>query len=251
MSTVVLTRQPSQAGDLEAGLRAAGHRIEFFPVTDFELPENVRELQIGLDQFGSGMYQWLLLTSANAVRALHRGSWDGLVPSTTSIAVTGPGTARVLADIGCHTAPWMPREASAHGIRTQFPRRPTGGSAGFGAARLLLPQSDVAGPAMAEALGEKGWKVDRITAYRTVAYPADPARRLLPVPNPADLTTNPSGTVVLTSPSAAREFAQLSVSSKLQLIAIGQPTEQACHEIGLHLSATAETPDAAGILAAF
>jgi uncharacterized protein YhfF len=62
--------------------------------------------------------------------------------------------------------------------------------------------------------------------------------------------------VVLTSPSAARELAMHHgldderVRLTSRLVAIGRPTAQEARRLGLELSAVAETPDAAGILAA-
>ena len=43
--TVVMTRQPEQSGAVEAGLAAAGHRVAYLPLTDFELPEDTGPLR--------------------------------------------------------------------------------------------------------------------------------------------------------------------------------------------------------------
>lgn len=252
VTRLVVTRQPAQAGALESGLREAGIDVEFLPVTDFALPADRSALYESVDRLGSGIYQWLLITSPNAARALNRAGWDGLLPSTTALAVTGPGTARTVADVGCYSTPWMPREASARGLREGFPQRTVGGSAGFGSGRLLLPQSDLADPALAEALGSHGWRVDTVTAYQTVEYPADPARRLLPPVGevlPVDTWNDPDAVVLLTSSSAAREFHRRHVGTLPRLIAIGEPTARQCHELELPILGTAPTPDTAGILA--
>ncbi|WBL17942.1 uroporphyrinogen-III synthase [Citricoccus sp. NR2] len=252
VARLVVTRQPAQASELESGLRAAGVGVEFLPVTDFALPEDRSALYESVDRLGSGIYQWLLITSPNAARALVHAGWDGLLPSTTALAVTGPGTARTVAALGCHSTPWMPREASARGLREGFPQRTHGGSAGFGSGRLLLPQSDLADPALAEALGARGWRVDMVSAYQTVEYPADPARRLLPRAGEIldiDSWNEPGAVVLLTSASAAREFHRRHPGALPHLIAIGEPTARQCRELDMPLLGTAPTPDVAGILA--
>ncbi|MWD30926.1 uroporphyrinogen-III synthase, partial [Aquicoccus sp. SCR17] len=126
-------RQPAQAGDLEAGLagaEAAGERLRvgFLPLTDFALPDDDGPLRAllmdwaraGGDAAGpacSGSPRWLVLTSPNTVRALSAVGWDGHVPVGARIAVTGPGTARVLAEAGCGASPWLPPEDhSAEGL---------------------------------------------------------------------------------------------------------------------------------------
>ncbi|MGO1529789.1 uroporphyrinogen-III synthase [Micrococcaceae sp. AOP34-BR2-30] len=251
MSRVILTRLPAQAGGLESGLRAAGVEVSFLPVTDFALPESPGAVRESVDRLASGIYQWLLITSPNTARAMHRLGWDGLLPSTTALAVTGPGTARTVAEIGCHTTAWMPHDASAQGLRDGFPQRTQGGSAGFGSGRLLLPQSDLADPALSEALQEKGWRVDPVVAYRTVDYPAPSDQRLLPDDEPVlniETFADSDAVVLLTSSSAARALRRRWTGTLPRVIAIGEPTAQQCQALGLPLLGTAATPDADGVL---
>ena len=193
-----MTRQPAQAGDVEAGLRAAGWTVQFLPLTDFELPADLAGLRSAVDRLRAGGYAWLIITSPNTVRSLTRAGWDGSVPEGTQVAVTGPGTARVLAEAGCPVAPWMPDgDASAAGIIAGFPAGPgfpdePAESPGVAAsvagaavsvegapARVFLPQSALATDEVAEALRSRGWDVERVEAYRTVPYPAASDRRLL------------------------------------------------------------------------
>lgn len=187
---VLLTRQPAQAGDLEAGLagaEVAGRRLRvgFLPLTDFALPDDDGPLRALLadwagadgDAAGPGRSdgsRWLVLTSPNTVRALRAVGWDGHVPAGARIAVTGPGTARVLTEAGCDAAPWLPPEdRSAEGLIAGLAAlHPRGG-------RAWLPQSDRARPRLADGLRAAGWDVRTGLAYRTVPYPAQAGRRLL------------------------------------------------------------------------
>lgn len=271
---VLLTRQPAQAGDLEAGLagaEVAGRRLRvgFLPLTDFALPDDDGPLRALLadwagadgDAAGPGRSdgsRWLVLTSPNTVRALRAVGWDGHVPAGARIAVTGPGTARVLTEAGCDAAPWLPPEdRSAEGLIAGLAAlHPRG-------ARAWLPQSDRARPRLADGLRAAGWDVRTGLSYRTVPYPAQAGRRLLDaaadegrgdVVTPARLAAVAAGTaVVLTSSSAAEEFVAAGltplVGERVRLVAIGAPTRDTCARQGLPLLGTAPTPDAAGVLA--
>ncbi|MCR4489879.1 uroporphyrinogen-III synthase [Micrococcus luteus] len=165
---VLLTRQPAQAGDLEAGLagtEVAGRRLRvgFLPLTDFALPDDDGPLRAlladwaGADGDAAGPVRsdgsrWLVVTSPNTVRALRAVGWDGHVPAGARIAVTGPGTARVLTEAGCDAAPWLPPEdRSAEGLIAGLAAlHPRG-------ARAWLPQSDRARSRLAPGLRAAGW----------------------------------------------------------------------------------------------
>lgn len=238
---IILTRQPAQAGQIEAGLERLGHRIGFLPLTDFQLPHDPTALDDMIADLHAGRWQRLLLTSPNTIRALAARGWQ---PETTEahtgIAVTGPGTARVLTAHGATRTPWMPTDdASAAGILEQFPPGP---------GTLALPQGAAAGDAMRNGLTNRGWDVTHVIAYHTVDYPAIPELALLPnhdgALQPADL--NPDDVVVLTAPSAARRWARLGLEVAA-VIAIGQPTRRAVETHHIDLAATATSPDAAGI----
>lgn len=111
---------------------------------------------------------------------------------------------------------------------------------------------------MPTGLTSKGWAVDRVEAYRTVPYPADPELRLLGTAEdgPAGdqdvvgLEDVEGAVVVLTSPSAVRAVTRQAQGSLhgVHWVAIGQPTRQAAEHVGIQLLGTARTPDARGIL---
>lgn len=240
---IILTRQPAQAGHIEAGLEQLGHRIGFLPLTDFQLPVDPSGLDHMVAQLHAGRWDQLLLTSPNTIRALVLRGWDpALSEAHTTLAVTGPGTARVLAGAGATATPWMPTDdASAAGILAQFPTGP---------GTLALPQSAAAGDAMRAGLTSRGWQVTHTVAYHTVNYPAPAGLALLGpqsgILEAQDLTHD--DVVVLTAPSAALRWAATAVPVTA-VIALGQPTARAAHDMGIDLAATAPSPDARGIAA--
>ncbi len=238
---IILTRQPAQAGQIETGLEGLGYRIGFLPLTDFQLPTDLTALDDLIAGLHQGRWDRVLFTSPNTIRALSARGWQ---PTTTeahtNIAVTGPGTARVLHEHGATRTPWMPTDdASAAGILEQFPPGP---------GRLALPQGAAAGDAMRQGLTQRGWEVTHVIAYHTVDYPAAADRALLPdqpnVLTPDDVRSD--DVIVLTAPSAARRWAQVAVPVSA-VIAIGQPTRRAAERHAIDLAATATSPDAQGI----
>ncbi|GAA1136424.1 uroporphyrinogen-III synthase [Nesterenkonia lutea] len=265
---IALTRDPAQAGPLEAGLRAAGLQVQFLPLTEQRLPEDTSALKTALAQLSRGEFAWLLLASGNAVRALCRVGWDGTVPEGVRVGVVGPGTARVLADLTSVTDPWMPAgEKSAAGVLAEMPAAASGAEAS-----LLLPQSRQARSELRRGLETGGWQVTQIGAYETASLVAGGRLeagvhplRLLPTPEPAhlldldrqaadlrrDRLTHFNPTVVLvTSSSAADALADLGVPERVRLLAIGRPTAKTLGRRGITQAHVLREPSAAAVLAA-
>jgi uroporphyrinogen-III synthase len=65
---VLVTRAAHQAGKLSEGLRALGVEPVEVPVLEIRPPASFEPFDAALRQLDS--YDWLILTSANAVRAL-------------------------------------------------------------------------------------------------------------------------------------------------------------------------------------
>ena len=86
------------------------------------------------------------------------------------MAAVGPSTADALRLAGVEPD-LVPAEHSARALVEVFPVPDAGGSR-----RVLFPCADLAPDTIAEGLGEKGWHVRRVEAYRTVP---------LSVPEPA------------------------------------------------------------------
>ena len=251
---IVLTRHPGQVGDLEAAVQTAGFDVGFLPLTQQLLPADMTELTEAVELLTHGTFDWLLLTSANTVRALISCGWDGRAPEQTRVAAVGPGTARVLKDLTTAGEPWIPEDHSAAGILAELPA-PTAGR------RLLLPQSAQARPQLAEGLRALGWDLTHVAAYQTVptssAAPQPPHRVLLPATegavtgkrlDPTDLRDD--DVVLLTSSTAAEAYAQLHPRKAPALLAIGDPTAATMDGLGLPVAAVLSEPTAVGLTSA-
>ncbi|MHA7135131.1 uroporphyrinogen-III synthase [Oerskovia turbata] len=163
----------------------------------------------------------------------------------TRWAVVGPATRRALEAVGVR----VDLEAavnSARGLLAAFDAlatSPEADAAGAetaedvrtsAAARVLVPQGDLAKPTMSEGLRERGWDTRVVTAYRTVAHELAPEIGEAWRAGVIDV-------VVLTSGSVAREVAsQLGAHAGVAGVAIGEPTAQAAQEVWLRVDAVAE-----------
>lgn len=270
---IVLTRHPGQAGAVEAELRAAGFGVEFMPLTEQRLPQDTAPLLHEISRLASGYYDWLILTSANTVRALHRLGWSGEGAEHTAIAVTGPGTARVLQEhTGIDTA-WIPSDRSAAGIVAELPgaaaeaardRRGAGAPAhaatGAGP-RVLLPQSSAARSDLAAGLTDAGLSINRVVAYDTVPlYSGDgsssgpPLNPEAPGQSPPALTPaelRARDVVLVTSTTSAQALLnELGDGIPCRLAAIGRPTARTLRELGAPAHAVASDPSADAVIAA-
>jgi uroporphyrinogen-III synthase len=227
---IVLTRRAAQSGEMEEGLRRAGHTVAHMPLTQQVPLADTTALSRAVHDLARGQFDWLVLTSPNTVRALASCGWDGTVPARTRVAVVGPGTARVLNELSGAYEPWMPKQHSAAGILAELPAPEPG-------ARLLLPQSAQARPQLYEGLDQRGWNITQVTAYATTALHH-------PLVN-----VSPGDAVLVTSSSAAEVWATLQ-TPKVSILAIGEPTAQTLMQLGRPADAVLPEPTAEGALKA-
>jgi uroporphyrinogen-III synthase len=227
---VLVARAPERASGLLALLRERGLDPVAAPVIERAPVEDPAELDAARQRLADGAYAWVVITSVNAVYAL-LGARIGApatatppadVGRTTWWAAVGPATQRALARYDV-AADLVPETASADGLVDAFPR-----AAERPEARVLLPLGDLASDTLRSGLKAKGWAVDVVTAYRTVAreLPPELHRRY--------------DVVVVASGSAARQVAaQLGPQ---RVVAIGEPSARAAGDVGHTVLAVAEEP---------
>jgi uroporphyrinogen III methyltransferase/synthase len=157
-------------------------------------------------------YDWLVLTSRNAVECLFR-RLDGALPR---VAVIGPGTAQALRAQGVEAA-LVARRSTQEGLVEEFPRPP---------GRVLFAGAEGSRDVLVRELG-----ADFLPLYRTVEL------------RPEDFPD--VDVVVLASASAARALAAL--RRDLVCVASGPVTAVEAHRLGLHVVAEADSPDPDGV----
>ena len=274
---VLLTRSPDRAGAMARALAHAGAEPLLLPVIDFERATDQAALSAALDRLAAGEYGWLVISSITTVRALKEvvaaqgRELAAIVPPGVHVATIGPSSRRVLEAEGLRVDLAPEGKQSAEGLVELWAYADDSGASGAdgaGTVRVLIPQSDIAAPTLAEGLDARGWDVETITAYRTVDYPADPDLRLVaglaagepageeapavvlaPGEANAELQAGRLDAVVAASPSAARRIhAVLSPLDATALIAIGEPTAGELNRLGLAVGATAATPTPEGVV---
>ncbi|WP_082049748.1 uroporphyrinogen-III synthase [Arthrobacter sp. SPG23] len=261
---VLVTRSPDRAGALLAALRETGAEPLLLPLIDFERARDLHSLEVAFDALGAGAYTWLVISSVTTVQALEelareRGvTLSRWLPGSVQVATIGPATRRELELRGITVDLAPARLQSGVGLLDIWPE---------GQGSVFLPQADIADSRLAEGLESLGARVQAVTAYHTVDYPADPARSFPPEPSSAvaqagtevltpaeakaELDAGRLHAVVAASPSAARRIhAGLSPLGDCRFVAIGRSTAAEAESLGLPVAAVAEEPTASGLVSA-
>jgi uroporphyrinogen-III synthase len=222
---VVVTRPEAQAGPLAAALADLGATAGVVPLIEIEPAEGGGELAALVER---GDHDWIVFTSANAVLAV-----GGLLRgSQARFAAVGPATADALRAAGVEPAFVPDRFAAAEIARGLEP---------LAGARVLLPQSEIAEPVLADELGARGAAVDVVDAYRTVERQATAEQR-------ATLAT--ADAVLLASGSAARSLAGQGGAGNAVVVCIGPRTAGAARDAGLEVGLVAEDSTGEGMIRA-
>ena len=222
---VVVTRPPEHAGRLIRGLEALGAEVSVAPLIAVELLADENEFARLVE---GGDHDWIVFTSANAVRAV-----GPLLPSVHGrFAAVGPATAAALRGLGLEPT-FVPERFSAGEI--------AGGLEPLGGARVLLPQSEIAEPLLADELRDRGATVDVVDAYRTVPREATGLERA---------ALRGADVVVLMSGSAARSLASQGGAGDALVACIGPRTADVAREAGLPVDLVALEATGEGIIRA-
>ncbi|HEX4217498.1 MAG TPA: uroporphyrinogen-III synthase [Acidimicrobiales bacterium] len=166
--TIVVTRTRAQASSLVDRLAGKGASVVELPVIGIEDPLDGGEaLHHAAAEAAAGAYDWLVFTSTNAASRFLASLDDRPVPPATRWAAIGAGTAGALARAG-HPPELVPATSVAEALAEALPVAPTpdgGGATG----RILFPRAESVRGALVPGLRARGWTVDEVVAYRTVA----------------------------------------------------------------------------------
>jgi uroporphyrinogen-III synthase len=244
---ILVTRARHQAGQLSSQLAALGAEVVEIPAIEILPPESFEALDAALRAVSQ--YQWLIVTSANAVRALGDRMAAAGVTSRDffhlKIAAVGSGTAHSLRELGVaiHVTP---EEYVAESLLTALGDQLHG-------ARVLLARASIARDIIPQTLAARGAQVDVADAYRTV-IPADSAKQIAQLLSSAE--TAPHG-ATFTSSSTVTNFFHLLNSAGMdkapagmKAISIGPITSQTLRDRKWEPAAEAEPHDLRGLVAA-
>lgn len=175
---IIVTRAQQQASSLAEGLRAQGAEVRLLPSIEIaERTEARPQLEEALSDLSR--YDWLLLTSPNAVHyffaALECTGRDARALAGLRLAVVGPMTAETLSRHGLR-ADFMPSVYTAQGFAADFLAAYPEAE---GRRRLLFPCSELAQHELTTALEAAGSQVERVELYSNhpIAYRPEELQR--------------------------------------------------------------------------
>ena len=222
--SVVVPRAEHQAGTLTARLREFGADVVDVPAIRIEPGDAIPS--------DLSAYAWIAFTSTNAVDALFARVRDARAIGSALVAAVGPGTAAALRARGVEPD-LVPSPSNADGMVAAF-------ASGAGR-RVLLPQSSIAKPVLRDGLQAKGWAVDVIAAYRTVAADADERSRA---------AVRSAHAVAFTSSSTVESLVAAVGAGDIPstVVCIGPATGEAARAAGLDIAATADPHTLEGLV---
>jgi uroporphyrinogen-III synthase len=241
---IVVTRAPGQAGELIRELERLGAEVLILPTVSFAPPSDWQPVDSVLRAIYE--FDWILLTSQNAVRFLAQRCGELKVDvklleaQKPSIAAVGLATAQTAAEAGFRVD-YTAKEHSGEGLAREL-------QASLKNSRVLLPRSDRADDRLPNLLKADGVRVTEVVAYRT-AVPKRLDAKILDRVRRADVDT-----IVFASPSAFHNLSDVigakslaALSSRVDLAAIGPTTARALRDAGARVAIEANESSAAGL----
>ena len=171
---IVVTRAREQASELVAKLAELGAvTVEVPAVEVHDAEDGGAGLRVAVGELRS--YDWVVLTSPNGARALLAAlrtlGLDARAFGRSRIAAIGPGTAEALA-AGNVLVDLVPPQFVAESLVEVFPDPPADRPG-----RILLARAAAARDVLPKGLAARGWEVEIVEAYRTVAASLPEERR--------------------------------------------------------------------------
>ena len=168
--SVVVTRARAQASGLVQLLTDLGADVVELPVIAIEdAADGGEALSAAADRALAGAYGWIVVTSANGVARIVAVLEGRTLPASTRWAAVGTSTAKALMVRGI-VPDLVPEDAVSDALVELFPPAPDGGTA-------LFVRAERVRHVVAPGLAGKGWRVDEVVAYRTVAADVDAGAR--------------------------------------------------------------------------
>jgi len=243
---VVVTRSRAQASGLVDRLAGLGATVVELPVIAIGDPaDGGVALSNAARRLTDGAYQWVAVTSANAASRLFAALDGRVVPATVRWAAVGAVTARILDEAGFPPA-LVPGESMSEALAEAFPAAIPGhpiSPAGIpgNAPTVLFPRAETVRGALAPELRAKGWVVDEVIAYRTMAD--DPGPDAVAAARRADA-------IVFTSSSTVDQATALLTPDGMPPVvaSIGPITSNSVRAAGLQVAVEASVHTVEGLV---
>jgi uroporphyrinogen-III synthase len=239
---VLVTRATHQAGKLSEGLRALGAEPVEVPVLEIRPPESYDALDRALHELAR--YDWLVLTSANTVRAIaDRAVQLGLrfvAPRHLKVAKVGEATANAAREVGFNVT-FVPESYVAESLAVGFAGRAEG-------LRVLLVRASVARGVIPDSLRKTGASVDVVEAYSNGMPESAPRLLREALALSLDAATFTSSSSVTHLAEAAKAASILWPFDGVKAASIGPITSQTLRDSGWEPAIEATVSDIPGLL---
>jgi len=226
---IIVTRAADQAGEFSVMLSARGATVLECPTIRLVEPESWQLLDLALRDLSG--YDWLVLTSGNAVRYFFQRlatlGLDARALAACRICAVGPKTADEIRLFGIKPD-LVPTDYKAEGVVEEFSRLDLHNS------RVLYPRADKARDIIPRELQRLGAHVDSPVAYRNVFPERLPPETLFALEKRSvDCITFTSSSTVLNLAAMLGEELMLDMLKGVVVASIGPITSKSCRELGL------------------
>ena len=244
---IVITRAAEQSEVLARELSVRGAIPVVLPLISFWPPEDTGPLDRAIAEILQ--FDWLVLTSAQAVRALTERAEDLQQPlvrigsGKMRVACVGPVTAAAARNANL-AVEYVAVTHNGVALANELGSRLHG-------TKVLLPRSDRANPDLPTALKNYDAQVTEVIAYRTLRTATDDQEKLKKV------VGSQADAILFFSPSAVQHFVELggveqlrSIQDKLAIMAVGPVTAKALSQAGVTQAVVAEDTTAVTVIEA-
>jgi uroporphyrinogen-III synthase/uroporphyrinogen III methyltransferase/synthase len=241
---ILVTRAAHQAGKLSEGLRAKGAEPVEVPVLEIGPPNSFEALDHALRRLEN--YDWLILTSANAVRAMvERAAALGLVFSESNslkVAAVGVATAAEARNAGFSVAV-VPENYVAESLVESLSGQVTG-------KRIVLARAAVARDVIPDALRAAGAALDVVDAYQNCMPANAPAQLKHALASCIDAVAFTSSSSVTNLSDAAHAAGLSFPFADVAAVSIGPITSKTLRDAGWEPAIEASPSDVPGLIEA-
>lgn len=229
---ILVTRAADQAGEFSRLLTLQGARVFECPTIALVQPDSLAALDAAIDELAS--YDWLILTSGNAVRhffgRLGERGLDARALAACRVAAVGPKTATAVREYGINPD-LVPADYKAEGVVAAF------GALDLNGKRILFPRADKARDLIPSALTAMGAVVAAPVAYCNRLPDSLPEEALLALEERRiDCVTFTASSTVENLSAMLGENRFLRLFEGVKIASIGPITTKSCLELGLDVA---------------
>lgn len=234
--TILVTRAPGQAGEFSKLLRARGATVVEVPTIEIVPPLSWEDADRAIDRLPG--YDWLILTSTNAVdwffRRVRERRGDLASLGGVRMCAVGPKTREAIERAGLEVS-FQPSVYRAERLIEEV------GEGAWRGKRVLFPRAAEGRDVIPVEMRRVGAELDLVTVYRTVPSPAGREQlHALLAGGGLDAVTFTSGSTV-DSFVALLDRAQVAgIAGRVAVVCIGPVTADAARAAGLPVDALAQ-----------